>query len=89
MEKKVKRKSIDRIRKRMKKDMQEKTKCGTLRNGKQYIKNCENNTIKDVIKIRLYMRNTKCNYKRNRHNMSPLQNRRRRRRAHNGMPRSK
>ena len=32
---------------------------------KQYIKKCESNTIKDVIKIRLHMWNTKCNYKRN------------------------
>ena len=49
--------------------MQEKTKCRTLRNDKwerkQYIKKCESNTIKDVIKIRLHMSNTKCNYKRN------------------------
>ena len=47
--------------------MSEKT---TLRNDKwerkQYIKNCESNTIKeDVIKIRLHMWNTKCNYERN------------------------
>ena len=66
--KKVKGKAIDRIRKRMK-DMQEKTKCQTVRNGKwerkQYTKKCESNTIKDVIKIRLHMWNTKCNYKRN------------------------
>ena len=27
-------------------------------------KKCESNTIKDVIKIRLYKWNTKCNYKR-------------------------
>ena len=69
MEKKVKGKAIDRIRKRMKEDVQEKTKCRTLWNGKwerkQYIKKCESNTIKDVIKIRLHMWNTKCNYKRN------------------------
>ena len=32
---------------------------------KQYIKKCESNTIKDVIKIRLHMWNTKCNDKRN------------------------
>ena len=42
MEKKVKGKAIDRIRKRMKEDMQEKTKCCTLWNDrwerKQYIK---------------------------------------------------
>ena len=61
-------KAIDRIRKRMKEDMQEK-KCCTLRNDKwerkQYIKKCESNTIKDVIKIRLHMWNTKCNHKRN------------------------
>ena len=41
-EKKVKGKAIDRIRKRMKEDMQEKTKCCTLWNDrwerKQYIK---------------------------------------------------
>ena len=69
MEKKVKGKAIDRIRKRMKEDMQEKIKCRTLQNDKwerkQYIKKCESNTIKDVIKIRLHMCNTKCNYKRN------------------------
>ena len=69
MEKKVKGKAIDRIRKRMKEEMQEKTKCRTLRNDnwerKQYIKKCESNTIKDVIKIRLHMWNTKCNDKRN------------------------
>ena len=68
-EKKVKGKAIDRIRKRMKEDMQEKTKCRTLRKDqwerKQYIQKCESNTIKDVIKIRLHMWNTKCNYKRN------------------------
>ena len=67
--KKVKGKAIDRIRKRMKEDMQEKTKCRTLQNDKwerkQYIKKCESNTIKDVIKIRIHMWNTKCNYKRN------------------------
>ena len=67
--KKVKGKAIDRIRKRMKEDMQEKTKCRTVRNDKwerkQYIKKCESNTIKDVIKIRIHMWNTKCNYKRN------------------------
>ena len=42
MEKKVKGKAIDRIRKRIKEDMQEKTECCTLRNDKwerkQYIK---------------------------------------------------
>ena len=63
--KKVKGKAIDRIRKRMKEDMQEKTKCRTVRNDKwerkQYIKKCESNTIK----IRLHMWNTKCNHKRN------------------------
>ena len=32
---------------------------------KQYIKKCESNTIKDVIKIRLHMWNTKSNNKRN------------------------
>ena len=45
MEKKVKGKAIDRIRKRMNKDMREKTKCRTLRKHKwerkQYIKKCE------------------------------------------------
>ena len=58
-EKKVKGKAIDRIRKRMKEDMQEKTKCCTMQNDKwekkQYIKNCKRNTIKDVIKIRLHI----------------------------------
>ena len=53
----------------MKEEMQEKTKCQTLWNDKwerkQYIKNCESNSIKDGIKIRLPMWNTKCNYKRN------------------------
>ena len=53
----------------MKEDMQKKTKCHTLRNDKwerkQYIKKCESNIIKHVIKIRLPMWNTKCNYKRN------------------------
>ena len=29
------------------------------------ISKCESDTIKDVIKIRLHMWNTKCNYKRN------------------------
>ena len=57
MEKKVKGKAIDRIRKIMKGDMQVKTKCRTLRNDKwerkQYIKKCESNTIKYVIKSRL------------------------------------
>ena len=32
---------------------------------KQYIKKCESNTIKDVIKIRLHIWNTKSNNKRN------------------------
>ena len=58
-EKKVKGKAIDRIRKRMKEDMQEKTKCCTMQNDKwekkQYITNCKRNTIKDVIKIRLHI----------------------------------
>ena len=69
MEKKAKGKAISRIRKRMKEYIQEKTKSRTLRKDtwerKQYIKKCESNTIKDVIKIRLHMWNTKCNYKRN------------------------
>ena len=69
MEKKVKGKIINGIRKRMKEDMQEKTKYRTIQNDKwerkQYIKQCEGNTIKDVMKIRLHMRNTKCSYKRN------------------------
>ena len=69
MEKKVKGKAIRRIRKRMKEYIQEKTKSRTLRKDtwerKQYIKKCESNTIKDVIKTRLHMWNTKCNYKRN------------------------
>ena len=70
MEKKtIKEKAIDRMQKRMKEDMQEKTKCRELRNDKwerkQYIKKCESNTIKDVIKVRLNMWNTKCKYKRN------------------------
>ena len=69
MEKKVKGKAIDRIRKRMKEHREKKTKCRTLRNEKwerkQHIKNCESNSIKDVIKIRLHMWNTKCNYERN------------------------
>ena len=67
--KKIKGKAIDRIRKRIKEGRQEKTKCCTIQNDKlerkQYIKKCESNTIKDVMKIRLYMWNTKCNYKRN------------------------
>ena len=69
MGKKVKGKAIDRIRKRMKEDMQEKTKCRLLRNDrwerKQYTKKCDSDTIKDAIKIRLHMWNTKCNYKTN------------------------
>ena len=69
MEKKCKRERIDRIRKRIKEDMQEKTKCRTIQNDKwerkQYIKRCESNTIKDSMKIRLHMWNTKCNYNRN------------------------
>ena len=37
------------------------------------IKKCESSTIKDVIKIRLHMWNTKCNYKRNEsHTTCPL-----------------
>ena len=48
--KKVKRKTIDRIRKRTNKDMQEKTKCHTIQNDKwerkQYIKKHESDTIK-------------------------------------------
>ena len=67
--KKVKGKAIGRIRKRMKEDMQEKTKYRTLQNDKwerkQYIKKYESNTIKDVIEIRLHMWNTQCNYKGN------------------------
>ena len=55
--KKIKVKAIDRIRKRMKEDMQEKTKCCKIANGnwerKQYIKKCKSNTIKDM-KIRLH-----------------------------------
>ena len=45
MEEKGKRKAIDRTRKRMNEEMQEKTKCRTIRNDKwerkQYIKKCE------------------------------------------------
>ena len=56
----------------MKEDVQKKTKCHTKHNDKwetkQYIEKCEN-TIKDVIKIRLHMRNTKCNYSRGRLDM--------------------
>ena len=66
-------KAIDRIRKRMKEDMQEKTKCCKIVNGnwerKQYIKKCKSNTIKDM-KIRLYMWNKKCNCKRNESNIT-------------------
>ena len=69
MEKKEKGKAIDKIIKRTEEYIQEKTKCHTLRNGKwerkRYIKKCESKTIKDVIKIRLHMCNTKCNYERN------------------------
>ena len=53
----------------MKEDRQEKTKCCTIQNEKWERKNIyhksESNTIKDVMKTRLHMRNTKCNYKRN------------------------
>ena len=53
----------------MKEDMQEKTKCRTLRNDmwerKQYIKRCKSVTVKDVIKTRLHLWNKKYNYKRN------------------------
>ena len=49
----------------MKEDMQEKTKCRTLRKDmfkrKQYIKRCESDTIKDVIKTRLHLWNKKSN----------------------------
>ena len=48
--KKVKGKTIEMIRKRTNKDMQEKTKCHTIQNDKwerkQYIKKHESNTIK-------------------------------------------
>ena len=43
----------------MKEDMQQKTKCPKI------FKKCESNTVEDIMKIRLYMWNTKCNYKRN------------------------
>ena len=53
----------------MKEDLQEKTKCRTIKNGKwerkQCIKKCESNFIKDVMKIRLHVSNTKWNYIRN------------------------
>ena len=66
-------KAIDRIRKRMKEDMQEKTKCCKIVNGnwerKQYIKKCKSNTIKDM-KIRLHMWNKNCNCKRNESNIT-------------------
>ena len=68
MGKKDKRESNRQNKKRMKEDMQEKTKCQIRNdkcNRKQYIRKCESNTIKDVIKIRLHVWNTKCNYKRN------------------------
>ena len=68
MGKKDKRESNRQNKKRMKEDMQEKTKCQIWNdkcNRKQYIRKCESNTIKDVIKIRLHVWNTKCNYKRN------------------------
>ena len=69
MEKESKRESNRQDKKKMKEDMHEKTKCCTIQNGKwerkQYIKKCESNIIKDVMKIRLHMWNTKCNYKRN------------------------
>ena len=49
--------------------MQEKTKCRTIQNDKwqrkQHIKKCESTTIKDIMKIRLHMWNTKRNYKMN------------------------
>ena len=64
--KKVKGEAIDRIRKRMKEGMQEKTKCCTLQNangkGNNISKSVKVISIKDVIKIRLHMWNTECNY---------------------------
>ena len=63
--KKVKGKAIDRIRKRMKEGMQEKTKCCTLWNDKwerNISKSVKVISIKDVINIRLHMWNTECNY---------------------------
>ena len=38
----------------------------------QYIKKCESNTIKDIMKIRLHMWNTKWNYKRKKSDTCPL-----------------
>ena len=64
MEKESKGKAKDRIRKRMKKDMQEKRKSHTIQNDKwerkQYMKKSKCNVIKNAMKNRLLMWNTKC-----------------------------
>ena len=67
--KKVKGKATDKIRKRMKEDMQEKNKM--FHNTEWYLgketihQKRESNTIKDIMKIILHIWNTKCNCKRN------------------------
>ena len=56
--------------------MQEKPKCPTIQNDKwerkRYIEKCENDALKDVMKIRLHMWNTKCNCKKKKKNESNI-----------------
>ena len=64
--KKKKGKSIEE---RTKQEMIDKTKARTIVGDKwerrKYLQACDSDTIKNVIKIRLYMWQVNCNYKRN------------------------
>ena len=71
--------------------MQEKRKSHTIQNDKwerkQYMKK---SVIKNAMKNRLLMWNTKCDYKRSESDTkSKIQNRKRHQKSHNGMPKRK
>ena len=66
--KQVKEKIGKSIEERTKQEMANKTKARTIVEDKwerkKYLQECDSDTIKDVIKIRLYMWQVNCNYKR-------------------------
>ena len=66
--KQVKEKIGKSIEQRTKEEMENKTKARTIVEDKwerkKYLQECDSDTIKDVIKIRLYMWQVNCNYKR-------------------------
>ena len=61
-----KEKVISKVKKRMTEEMAGRTKCQTIENDKwgrkEYIKESNSGTIKDIIKVRLHMRELKANY---------------------------